>query len=77
MKFWRMPLVIVAALILGWTPQDANAQAQASTFTCVTITITPPSKITGITANKCPSLLLHSGGHILIHSRGKLACHSC
>jgi hypothetical protein len=26
MKFWRSPLVIGAALILGWTAQGANAQ---------------------------------------------------
>src|SRR5271163_1837139 len=28
MKFWRIPLVIAAALIFGTTPQDADAQAQ-------------------------------------------------
>jgi hypothetical protein len=28
MKFWRIPLVIAAALTLGATPQDADAQAQ-------------------------------------------------
>lgn len=79
MKFWRIPLVISAALILGWTPQDANAQSLAGTYTCPSLTINVYGQITAITANECPSrtVWLHSGGNILIHSGGKLACHSC
>jgi hypothetical protein len=79
MKFWRLPLVTAAALILGWTPQDADAQPQAGRYTCATVTINASGQITAITANECPSRIiwLHSGGNILIHSGGKLACHSC
>jgi hypothetical protein len=79
MKFWRLPLVTAAALILGWTPQDADAQPQAGTYTCATVTLNASGQITAITANECPSrtIWLYSGGNILIHSGGKLACHSC
>ena len=79
MKSWRIPLVIAAALVFGWTPQDANAQPPAGTYTCATVTINAKGQITAITANECPSrtIWLHSGGNILIHSGGKLACHSC
>jgi hypothetical protein len=79
MKFWRIPLVIAAGLILGSTPQDADAQTPAGTYTCATVTLNTKGQITAITANECPSrrIWLHSGGNILIHSGGKLACHSC
>ena len=79
MKFWRVRLAIAAALILGSTPQDADAQRQAGTYTCATVTINASGQITAITANECPSrtIWLYSGGNILIHSGGKLACHSC
>ena len=79
MKFWRIPLVTAAALILGWAPQDADAQHPAGTYTCATVTINASGQITAITANECPSrtIWLYSGGNILIHSGGKLACHSC
>jgi hypothetical protein len=79
MKFWRIPLVIAATLILGSTAQDADAEPQVGTYTCATVTINASGQITAITANECLSrtIWLHSGGNILIHSGGKLACHSC
>jgi hypothetical protein len=79
MKFWRIPIVIAAALVLGSMTQDADAQPQAGTYTCATVTINASGQITAITANECLSrtIWLHSGGNILIHSGGKLACHSC
>ena len=79
MKFWRIPFVIAAALIFGSVAQDADAQAQAGTYACATVTINAAGQITAISANECPSrsIWLHSGGDILIHSGGKLACHSC
>jgi hypothetical protein len=79
MKFWRISLVTAAALIFGWGAQDADAQAQAGTYTCATVTINASGQITAIAANECASrtIWLHSGGNILIHSGGKLTCHSC
>jgi hypothetical protein len=79
MKFWRIPLVITAALILGRAPQDANAQLLAGRYNCASVTVNGSGQITAITANECPSrtIWLHGGGNILIHSGGKLACHSC
>ncbi len=79
MKVWCIPLAIAAVLTLGWTSQDADAQPQAGTYTCATVTINGSGQITAITANECPSrtIWLHSGGNILVHSGGKLACHSC
>jgi len=79
MTSWRIPLVVAAALILGSTAQDADARLQAGTYTCPTVTINGSGQITAITANECPSrtIWLYSGGNILMHSGGKLACHSC
>jgi hypothetical protein len=79
MNFWRVCLAVAAALILGSTAQDADARLQAGTYTCATVTINASGQITAITANECPSrtIWLYSGGNILIHSGGKLACHSC
>jgi hypothetical protein len=79
MNFWRVCLAVAAALILASTAQDADARLQAGTYTCATVTINASGQITAITANECPSrtIWLYSGGNILIHSGGKLACHSC
>ena len=79
MKFWRIPLVTAGALIFGWTPQNAEALLQAGTYTCATVSINSGGLVTAVTANECPSrtIWLYSGGNILIHSGGKLACHSC
>jgi hypothetical protein len=79
MKFWCIHLVIAAALILGSTPQDVEAQTKAGTYTCATVTVNGSGQITALIANECPSrtIWLYSGGNLLIHSGGKLACHSC
>jgi len=57
MKFWRISLVTATALIFGWGAQDADAQAQAGTYTCATVTINASGQITAIAANECA----HSG----------------
>jgi hypothetical protein len=70
---------MAAALVSVWPSQDADAQLRAGTYSCATVTINASGQIAAITVDKCASrtVWLHSGGEILIHSRGKLGCHSC
>ena len=79
MKFLHIPFITAAALVLGWAAQDADAQPKAGTYTCATVTVNGSGQITALTANECQSrtIWLYSGGNLLIHSGGKLACHSC
>jgi hypothetical protein len=82
MKLWRLPLVITAALIFGWAADHANAQVQAGTYTCATITTNASGQITAISSNPCvvvtsDHLLLYSGGYIILYSGGKMLCNAC
>jgi hypothetical protein len=79
MKFLHIPFITAAALVLGWAAQDADAQVQAGTYTCATVTVNASAQITAITANQCAGsvIWLHSGGDIWLRTGGILLCHSC
>lgn len=82
MKLWCLSLVITTALIIGWARHQADAQVQAGTFPCATVTTNASGQITAISSNPCvlitkDQLLLYSGGDIVLYSGGKMLCNTC
>lgn len=82
MNLWRLPLVIIIALIVGWAAHYANAQVLAGTYTCATVTTNAAGQITAINSNPCVQvtmdrLLLSSGSDIILYSSGKMLCQAC
>ena len=82
MKLRRLPLTISVALIIAATARLADAQMQAGTYPCATVTINAAGQITAINANPCVQLTmsqlrLYSGGGIALYTGGDLLCYAC